>query len=220
MALTPSDVEQKTFSTALRGYDLDEVDDFLDEVVSTLRDLHEQVADAKAAQPSTEAPVVPVAAAAAEPPPVDSESAVGRVLITAQTTADTIVAEAKDEANTIVEDAKAEAESWSTARDAKKAEADAEMSELSNHVAGVRTQLAILATAVADRLDEMDIAISGDSEDEAEDVDVGDESTDYDSEDTDDSDDEISVDSPDEGEGDADDGHGDEDADEDNSYPY
>ncbi|TDI37156.1 MAG: DivIVA domain-containing protein, partial [Acidobacteria bacterium] len=34
MAMTPSDVEQKTFSTVLRGYDLDEVDDFLDDVIA------------------------------------------------------------------------------------------------------------------------------------------------------------------------------------------
>ena len=32
MPLTPIDVQQKTFATALRGYDLDEVDDFLDAV--------------------------------------------------------------------------------------------------------------------------------------------------------------------------------------------
>ena len=41
MMLTPSDVEQRTFGTALRGYDVGEVDEFLDEVVATLRRLQE-----------------------------------------------------------------------------------------------------------------------------------------------------------------------------------
>ncbi len=39
MAITPADIEKKTFSTALRGYDLDEVDDFLDEMVAAVREL-------------------------------------------------------------------------------------------------------------------------------------------------------------------------------------
>ncbi len=34
MELTPNDVEQKAFTQALRGYQMDEVDDFLDEIVT------------------------------------------------------------------------------------------------------------------------------------------------------------------------------------------
>ena len=47
MALTPIDVQQKTFGTALRGYDLDEVDDFLDEVVTTLKSYEERLTEAQ-----------------------------------------------------------------------------------------------------------------------------------------------------------------------------
>lgn len=39
MALTPADIERKVFGTTLRGYNVEEVDDFLDEMVATLRDL-------------------------------------------------------------------------------------------------------------------------------------------------------------------------------------
>ena len=85
--MTPSDVEQKTFSTALRGYDLDEVDDFLDDVISTIRDLQDQVAEAKVRNPK------------ADSTPVGDESAIGRVLVTAQATADTVIADAREEAN-------------------------------------------------------------------------------------------------------------------------
>jgi cell division initiation protein len=150
MGMTPADVEQKTFSTALRGYDLDEVDDFLDEVVSTIRELQDQIVGAKAEPP------------AAPPGPAPDESAIGRALVTAQTTADTMIADAQKEADQIRTAAETEADSWADERDAKKAAADEEMVELTSHVSGVRTQLAVLATAVADRLDEMDEAIGKD----------------------------------------------------------
>lgn len=162
MALTPADVEQKTFSTALRGYDLDEVDDFLDEVVATIRDLQDQVSAAEMA-----APVAAEAAAAAAHHESD-ESAVGRVLITAQNTADQLIADAQKEADRILAEAKVEAESWAEERERRKTEADEEIAELAHYVAGVRTQLAVLATAVADRLDEMDSALgSGTQDDDA-----------------------------------------------------
>jgi cell division initiation protein len=187
MALTPQDVEQKTFSTALRGYDLDEVDDFLDEIVATLRDLHEkleQAETASASSPTTDQET---------PAPAVDESAVGRVLVTAQQTADNIVSdakreaeslleeakteaqttleEAKSEAATTLEEAKSEADNWVEQREAKRVEAEAEMTELSQHVSSVRTQLAVLATAVADRLDEMDESIASGVIDDVEEPD-------------------------------------------------
>lgn len=149
MGMTPADVEQKTFSTALRGYDLDEVDDFLDDVITTIRDLQDQIADAKASKPVTDST------------PAQDESAIGRVLMTAQATADTMIADAQEEASQILADARAEADSWAAERDAKKAAAEEEMAELASHVGSVRTQLAVLATVVADRLDEMDESIGG-----------------------------------------------------------
>jgi cell division initiation protein len=154
MVMTPSDVEQKTFSTALRGYDLDEVDDFLDDVISTLRDLQDQIAEAKAVKPS------------AAPTPPEDESVIGRVLMTAQTTADTMIEDARKEADQLLADARSEADSWTDERDAKRAAAEEEMADLGSHVGSVRKQLAMLATEVADRLDEMDEAIGGqDTED-------------------------------------------------------
>ena len=149
MGMTPADVEQKTFSTVLRGYDLDEVDDFLDDVIATIRDLQDQIVETKASNP------------VADSTPVESESVIGRVLMTAQVTADTMIADAREEANQILADVLSEADSWATERDAKKKAAEEEMTELTHHVAGVRTQLAVLATEVADRLDEMDDSIGG-----------------------------------------------------------
>ena len=149
MGMTPSDVEQKTFSTTLRGYDLDEVDDFLDDVISTIRDLEDQIIDVKASKPAVQSATT------------EDESAIGRVLVTAQATADTMIADARDEASQILTDARSESNAWAVERDAKKAAAEEEMTELSARVAGIRNQLAMLATVVADRLDEMDESIGG-----------------------------------------------------------
>lgn len=157
--MTPSDIEQKTFSTALRGYDLDEVDDFLDDVVATIRDLQEELAEARSS-------------AAKSPEPVADESAVGRALIAAQSAADQILAaargdadrslaDAKEEADRVLAEARGQADEFIAERDSKRAEAEAEMQVLSEHVSNIRTQLALLATAVADKLDEMDALIAG-----------------------------------------------------------
>lgn len=97
MALTPEDVVNKRFQTTKfrEGYDQDEVDDFLDEVVAELRrltheneDLRQRLSQAEQGAPAVEsAPILsepepavaPVAAApapaAAESPELDSENA-------------------------------------------------------------------------------------------------------------------------------------------------
>jgi cell division initiation protein len=168
MALTPSDIEKKTFSTALRGYDLDEVDDFLDEMVGSLRDLQEELAQAKARVAELERGGA-TAGEHAAPVVVADESAVGRALVAAQETADRMLEDAKKQADEIVSAARSEADNFTMERDARKAEIDAEMAEMSQQVAGVRTQLASLATAVADRLDEMDSVIAGNAETSSED---------------------------------------------------
>jgi cell division initiation protein len=165
MAITPADIEKKTFSTALRGYDLDEVDDFLDEMVVAVRELEEELARSKerVAQleqdPDAVAALAAVSAAPSTPAP--DESAVGRALIAAQTAADKLLEDAQSEADKIVGDARSEADIFAQERAKKKAEVDAEMAEMTGLVAGVRNQLAVLATTVADKLDEMDAVVSG-----------------------------------------------------------
>lgn len=164
MAITPADIEKKTFSTALRGYDLDEVDDFLDEMVVAVRGLEEELAAARQRVAELEGDPQAVAAAVEAAPPVapgPDESAVGRALVAAQQAADRMLEDARGEADKIVADARTEAHTFAEERDAKKAEVDAEMTQMTELVAGVRTKLAVLATTVADKLDEMDAAVAG-----------------------------------------------------------
>jgi DivIVA domain-containing protein len=178
--LTAAEVEQKTFSTALRGYDLDEVDDFLDEIVATIRDLTDQLEEAKKTradasavvtavpEPETEPVVAPEPEPELEPepipappsPPID-ESAIGRALVAAQHAADQLLEEARDEAGKIVDGAKTEADSWTAEREEKKREAEEELAALAERVASVRSELTVLATEVADKLDDMDAVIAG-----------------------------------------------------------
>lgn len=160
MAITTSDIEKKTFSTALRGYDLDEVDDFLDEMVVAVRELQDELARAKARVAELERdPDAPQAAVLGTIAP--DESAVGRALVAAQQAADRMLEDARGEADKIVGDARSEADTFARDRDRRRAEVEAEMVEMTGLVAGVRNQLAVLATTVADKLDEMDAAVAG-----------------------------------------------------------
>ena len=77
MALTPIDVQQKTFGTALRGYDLDEVDDFLDEVVTSLQGYEQRLVEAQARIQALETELADKG---------DSESAISRALVAAWST--------------------------------------------------------------------------------------------------------------------------------------
>ncbi len=174
MTLTPSDIEQKTFSTALRGYNLDEVDDFLDEVVRSMRKLHEELEiartelETKAAEPDVIVEPVPAAppvlAAEVEtpppppPPPID-ESALGKALIAAQETAERIVNDARSEADEIVVRARSEAETFEESRQQRKAEAEQEITRIDGLVNRVKAELADLSVAVGAELDEMSGAI-------------------------------------------------------------
>ncbi|WP_293825582.1 DivIVA domain-containing protein [uncultured Parolsenella sp.] len=120
MAITPSEIDQLTFSPSKHGYDTDEVDNFLERLSGEVDAMLQKIADLKnrlnaseqqlaAAQaqvaqlqnqPSAAAPVseAPVATSA-------SESQISKVLIVAQQSADKIVADARDNAEKIRNDA-------------------------------------------------------------------------------------------------------------------
>jgi len=114
--LTPTDVANKQFRIAFRGYSLDEVDAFLDEVETELtRLLHERSA-VPAGTPGSVAsaaptPVQPVAAAPVAPlTGMEGQESALRTLLLAQRTADAAIAEAQAEAEELLTRAKADAE--------------------------------------------------------------------------------------------------------------
>jgi DivIVA domain-containing protein len=143
MPLTPEDVHKKTFTPVrLReGYDMGEVDQFLDEVEVELTRLHAENDDLRsklaAAQsaPPPPAPVVqaepepepePEPVAVVEPEPVgvpvlpavstvpEASSAAARLLEIATQNADQLVAEAQNEADKIIGEARTKSERLET----------------------------------------------------------------------------------------------------------
>jgi DivIVA domain-containing protein len=112
--LTPADVANKQFKITFRGYSLDEVDAFLDEVESELGRLlreNSELASGRPAAPAFQAPA-PVAAPPPTAPlaPGEGQEAALRTLLLAQRTADEVVAEARAEAAKIVADAQGRAD--------------------------------------------------------------------------------------------------------------
>ena len=111
--LTPTDVANKQFKIAFRGYALDEVDAFLDEVESELARLLRDNDDLRTAPERAAAPpparrrraaaAAPARRAPAPPPlaAMEGQEAALRTLLLAQRTADEAIAEARAEAEQI-----------------------------------------------------------------------------------------------------------------------
>jgi DivIVA domain-containing protein len=124
MTLTPEDVKNKRFTPVrLReGYDMGEVDQFLDEVESELQRLHAESSDLRdnlagastdaTAEPESSGATSGVASAASGPPMSvrDASGAAARMLELATRSADELVAEAKNQADQIVAEARTKSE--------------------------------------------------------------------------------------------------------------
>lgn len=136
MPLTPEDVQEKQFSTVRlkEGYDMEEVDDFLDEVQAELERLRREndelrdklaavtrgggligSAEPLPARPGEGPKPAPMMPPSAEAPPGPGpqgppSEAAAKVLALAQRTADELVADAKAEADRLLTDARQRAE--------------------------------------------------------------------------------------------------------------
>ena len=108
MEISGKVLREVEFRDRLRGYDTDEVDEFLENVAIAVDELHEQVAALRQRAASAPPAPAPVPAAAAELPVFDDDS-IKRTLILAQRTADLAIREANDEAAKLLEEAQHEA---------------------------------------------------------------------------------------------------------------
>ena len=98
MPLTPDDIQEKFFRTALRGYHLEEVDEFLDEVTLSLKEYEELLAERDRI----------IAEVKSRPPAVEHGEA-ARVLSQARAEARRIIDEAQESASQLVSAARKEA---------------------------------------------------------------------------------------------------------------
>lgn len=151
MPLTPIDIQQKTFGPELRGYNMDEVDDFLDEVVATLKDYDQRVRDAQDRIRALEAEVATRG---------EDETAISRALVAAQKQADAIVAEAHAEAESIRTDAHTESDRLRAERDAERLALTQDIARMRATVADLKRRIVELAASAEDDLDRMDALVA------------------------------------------------------------
>ena len=140
MDVTPQLIEQIDFPEKFRGYDPDEVDDFLERCGATITELTNQVRESAERAERSEADARGARAAlAAAPPPATAAPALSddeeiehatRTLVLAKRTADAAVAEARAEAARLVNEAGATAEA---AERGARAEADRLLADARAH---------------------------------------------------------------------------------------
>lgn len=151
MSLTPIDIQQKTFGPELRGYNMDEVDDFLDEVVTALKEYDQRVRDAQDRIRALESEVATRG---------EDESAISRALVSAQKQADTLLAEARVDAERIRSEAHDENELLRNDRDTERMALTQEVARMRATVADLKRRIGELAASVGSDLDSMDLAAS------------------------------------------------------------
>lgn len=162
MELSPIDVQQKTFRAALRGYAEEEVDDFLDQVVETLRGYEQRLADAEERVAALEQEL----AANRE-----TEEAIKRTFVAAQRTHDEMLEEARTDAARILSEARDDAErQLAEARlravrleedhVKEKGQLTEELSILRSVVADLKSRLQALALSSLEQLEEVAAALS------------------------------------------------------------
>lgn len=101
MALTPLDIRNKEFRKTFRGYDEEEVDDFLDKVVNEYEKIFKENAELKEAIAAKDSNIGQYK---------DLEDTLQKTLVIAQQTADDIKQAAVREADVIIKEAKLKAE--------------------------------------------------------------------------------------------------------------
>jgi cell division initiation protein len=107
MDVTPQVLHDVEFRSKVRGYDPDEVDDFLERVAVGVSQLHAKL---KEATDRAEAAEARAADLEARPPSSDADETLKRTLVLAQRTADAAIKEAEEQAAKTVGDAQEEAD--------------------------------------------------------------------------------------------------------------
>ncbi|MEY2432025.1 MAG: cell division initiation protein, partial [Acidimicrobiaceae bacterium] len=114
MDVTPQVINEVEFHQKMRGYDPDEVDDFLERVAVAVEQLQGRIRDAEqraiAAERRAEhiadtAKSAPISAAPAKASEADDTEAIRRTLVLAQRTADAAIKEAEEDAKRTLESA-------------------------------------------------------------------------------------------------------------------
>src|SRR5438874_5444573 len=119
MDVTPQVINEVEFHQKMRGYDPDEVDDFLERVAVAFEQLQERIRSAEqrtaaAEQRAGAGTAVPKEARAAQVDEVEETETIRRTLVLAQRTADAAIKEAQEEARRILQDIQEQAQRLQT----------------------------------------------------------------------------------------------------------
>ena len=144
MTLNPLDIQQKTFRVALKGYAEDEVDEFLDEVVMTIREYEQMLVDARGDTETLQARLDENR---------DTEASLSKTLLVAQRAADQITEEARRESERVMSDARADASRLSVEHGREKNQLIDELDRLREIVRDVKARLADISSDVSTRMD-------------------------------------------------------------------
>ncbi len=161
VAITIKDIHEKEFTKQVRGYSIDEVDDFLDELADQMeamikenRETAAELEAAKSATPVVVAQPAPVSVEVSQPaqqsapaPLMDEpqyfknlETTLRETLINAQRLADETVAEARKKANAILANAEEQAAAITASAKAEAESARAESEELKTAAVDYRSR--------------------------------------------------------------------------------
>jgi cell division initiation protein len=150
MTLNVGDVENKQFTPAMRGYHVDQVDDFLDDVVATLRAHEQRLRDAQDRIRTLETDLSSRGS---------DETTISRAFLAAQRSADALITEAEETAVRIRREAEAEATALTGERDDQRRKLLEEIATMRQAVVALKSRLGELAGTVGTDVAVMEAAL-------------------------------------------------------------
>lgn len=147
MALTPLDIHNKEFRRSFRGYNEDEVDDFLDQVTRDLEALIRERDELRAELDEVKSRVEQYKT---------MESTLQNAIVVAQTAADDVKANARKEAELIIQEAKDEAERIIAAANARHRQILEEAEEAKRQYTLFKARVRALLVGQLELLDQAD----------------------------------------------------------------
>lgn len=153
MALTPLDIHNKEFKkTVFKGYDIDEVDEFLDQVIRDFESLIKDNAHLREQVSALQGRLEQY---------TQLEETLNKTLVVAQNSADELRVSARKEADLILQEARLQAERLVEQGQTKARKIVSEHEELLRHTAALRSQMKSTLKAQLELLDQNQPDVAG-----------------------------------------------------------
>jgi cell division initiation protein len=150
MNITPNEISNKDFKKVFRGYDMDEVDEFLDQLVEDYEKLYKENINLKDNVSVLEEKIIHYS---------NIEATLQNTLLLAQTTADQVKENSKKEIEILLKDANTDAVNIVKKADEKVIEVNKEYEKIKYDYITFRTRFKALLEAQINSLEKTDIEI-------------------------------------------------------------